>query len=83
MFTWVPFLALTQQFLINHYCLFPVSVNSEVSNEVEVTPGVLSRALRAAAVGPCYTNYLKMVLVADLLVLQGNWIITIALPICL
>ena len=38
-------------------CLFPVSVNLEVSNEVEVTPGVLIRAVRAAPVGPCYTNY--------------------------
>ena len=44
---------------LHHYCLFPISVNSEVSNEVEVTPGVLIRALRAAPVGPCYTNYLK------------------------
>ena len=35
------------------YCLFPINVNSEVSNELEVTPGVLIRALRAAAVGPC------------------------------
>ena len=39
-------------------CLFPVSVNSEVSNEVDVTTGVLIIALRAAPVGP-YTNYLK------------------------
>ena len=38
---------------------FPVSVNPEVSNEVEVTPGVLISALRATPVGPCYTNYLK------------------------
>ena len=37
----------------------PVSVNSEVSNDVEVPPGVLIRALRAAPVGPCYTIYLK------------------------
>ena len=36
-----------------------LGVNLEVSNEVEVTPGVLTRALRAAPVGPCYTNYLK------------------------
>ena len=36
-----------------------VSVNSEVSNEVEVPPGVLIRALGAAPVGPCYTNYLN------------------------
>ena len=43
----------------NIYCLFAISVNSEVSNEVEVTPGVHIRALRAAPVGPCYTNYLK------------------------
>ena len=42
-----------------NYCLFTISVNSEVSNEVEVTPGVHIRALRAAPVGPCYTNYLK------------------------
>ena len=37
----------------------PVNMNSEVSNEVEVTQGVLIRALRAAPVGPCYTKYLK------------------------
>ena len=36
-----------------------LGVNSEVSNEVEVTPGVLIRALPAAPVGPCYINYVK------------------------
>ena len=65
------------------YCLFPVSVNLEVSNEVEVPPGVLIRALRAAPVGPCYTNYHIWFQFADPLVLQDNWIITIAPPICL
>ena len=42
-----------------NYCLFPISVNSEVSNEVEVTPGVLIRALRAAPVGQCYIYQLS------------------------
>ena len=29
------------------------------SGEVEVPPGVLIRALRAAPVGPCFINYLQ------------------------
>ena len=67
---------------MSYYGLFPVSVNPEVSNEVEVTPGVLIRALRAAPVVPCYTNYLKMIPVADPLDLEDNWIIAIAPPVC-
>ena len=35
-----------------------LGVSSEVSNEVEVTPGVLIRALPAAPVGPCYIIYI-------------------------
>ena len=50
--------AVRELMYVNYY-LFAISVNSEVSNEVEVTPGVHIRALRAAPVGPCYTNYLK------------------------
>ena len=60
-----------------------VCVNSEVSNEVEVTPGVLIRALRADPVGPCYTNYLKWFQVIRSPYVSWITTIGIAPPVCL
>ena len=54
----------------------------EVSNEVAVTPGVLTIALGAVPVGSYYTNYPECSS-SDSLVLQDNWIITIAPHVCL